>query len=48
MPPVKKTKRIKRKKAEEIELFPDAWERFEKGLKQIAKKTPKVATKPKK
>lgn len=33
--PRKKKKNVKRKKVEEIELHPDAWERFEKGLKQI-------------
>jgi hypothetical protein len=37
-----KKKNVKRKKAAEIELLPDAWERFEKGLKQIAK-VPKPA-----
>jgi hypothetical protein len=30
-----KKKNVKRKNAAEIELHPDAWERFEKGLKQI-------------
>jgi hypothetical protein len=39
--PQKKKKNVKRKKAAEIELHPDAWERFEKGLKQIAKNKPK-------
>jgi hypothetical protein len=35
-----KTKAKKRPKPKDIELLPDAWERFEKGLKQIAKAKP--------
>jgi len=42
-----KTKRIGRKKVEEIELRADAWERFEKGLKTIAKAKPSHSPAPK-
>jgi len=35
-----KKKKINRAAAEEIELLPDAWERFEKGMKKIAKAKP--------
>jgi hypothetical protein len=38
--PQKKKKNVKRKKAKEIELHPDAWERFETGLKELAKNQP--------
>ncbi|HJR55306.1 MAG TPA: hypothetical protein VJ798_01910 [Rhizomicrobium sp.] len=40
MPKPQKKKTVKRAKLEEIELHPDAWERFEKGVKQIAAKKP--------
>ncbi|HXC54785.1 MAG TPA: hypothetical protein VNU97_05795 [Rhizomicrobium sp.] len=33
----KKKKRLKLKEAKSIELHPDAWRRFEKDSKQIAK-----------
>lgn len=42
MPKPRKKKAVKRPKLEDIELHPDGWERFEKGIKQIAqvKKSP--------
>jgi len=33
----KKKKNVRRAMAEEIELHPDAWERFERGMKDIVK-----------
>jgi hypothetical protein len=38
---VKKKKNTKQIRLEEIELLPDAWERFETGVKTIAKAPPK-------
>lgn len=41
MPKPLKKKRVQRTKLKEIELHPDAWERFEEGLKRIVKPQPK-------
>jgi hypothetical protein len=48
MPKPQKKKRVQRAKAEEIELHPDAWERFEKGIKKIAKAKPEPGNNSKK
>jgi hypothetical protein len=42
----RKKKRVQRKKAAQIELHPDGWERFEQGLKQIATKQRSPKAKP--
>jgi hypothetical protein len=46
MPKAKAKRRVRRKEVQAVELQPDAWPRFERFIRNVAKSSPPKSAKP--